>query len=77
VKLARFRKPKAACLLLYVEHRPDTQEYHEKQVTLRGGHIQKGEDKRRKLRRGICLMYSLYKNEYKISRLAETTKEGD
>jgi hypothetical protein len=37
-----------------------------KQVTLRGHHIQEGEGKKRKLRRGIWLVYSLYKNEYRI-----------
>jgi hypothetical protein len=37
-----------------------------------GGHIQEGEGKRRKLR-WIWLLYSLYKNEYRIFKLAETT----
>jgi hypothetical protein len=38
--------------LSYVEHRPNTkQQYYEKKVTLRGGHIQEREGKRRTLRR--------------------------
>jgi hypothetical protein len=37
-----------------------------KQVMLRGGHIWEGEGKRRKLRRWIWFIYSLYKNEYRI-----------
>jgi hypothetical protein len=49
------------------------QQYHEKQVTLRGGHIREREGKRRKLRRLIWLMYSLYKNEYRIFKPVEIT----
>jgi hypothetical protein len=44
-----------------------------KQAMLRGDHIQEREGKRRKLRRWILLMYSLYKNEYRIFKLVETT----
>jgi hypothetical protein len=50
-----------------------TQKYYEKQVTLREGCIQEGKGKRRKLRRRIWLMYSLYKNEYRIFKSVETT----
>jgi hypothetical protein len=52
VKLARFRRPRTTCFshiwnidLILI------QPYYEKQVTLRGDHIQEGEGKRRKLRR--------------------------
>jgi hypothetical protein len=38
---------------------------------LRGGNIQEREGKRRKLRILIWLMYSLYKNEYRIFKTAE------
>jgi hypothetical protein len=38
-----------------------------------GDHIQEGEGKRRQLRRLIWLVYSLYKNQYRILRPAETT----
>jgi hypothetical protein len=46
-----------------------------KQVMLRVGHIQEREDKRRKLRRWICLTYFpyLYKNEYRIFKPVEIT----
>jgi hypothetical protein len=47
------------------------QEHYEKQVTLRGGHIWQKEGKRRKLRRWIWLMYSLYKTEYRIFKPVE------
>jgi hypothetical protein len=49
------------------------QQYREKQVTLRGGHIQEREGKRRKLRRRVWLMFFLYKNEYKILKHVEIT----
>jgi hypothetical protein len=72
--LASFRKPKAEFFshmwnvdLIHI------QQYHEKQVTRRGGHIQEGEGKRRKLRRWIWLMYSLYKKEYRNFKPIETT----
>jgi hypothetical protein len=40
LKLVRFRRPKVACFLSHVEYRPNTnQQYYEKQVTVRGGHI--------------------------------------
>jgi hypothetical protein len=42
------------------------QQYYEKQVTIRRGHIQEGKGKRRKLRRLVWLMYSLHNNEYRI-----------
>jgi hypothetical protein len=48
-------------------------QYYEKQFTLRVGHIQEGVDKRRKQRRWKWLIYSLYKNEYRIFKLLETT----
>jgi hypothetical protein len=38
---------------------------------LRGGHIREREGKRRKLRRGIWLIYSLYNDEYKIFKVVE------
>jgi hypothetical protein len=52
VKLARFRKPKATCFLSYAENRPNTnrKQYFEKQVMLRGDHIQERKGKLRKLR---------------------------
>jgi hypothetical protein len=51
------------------------QQYHEKQVLLRGGHLWEEESKRRKLRRWIWLMYFLYKNEYRIFKPVETGVE--
>jgi hypothetical protein len=49
VKFDRFRKPKAACFLSYVEYK--YKQCYEKQFTLSGGHIQEREVKRRTLRR--------------------------
>jgi hypothetical protein len=48
------------------------QQYYEKQVSLRGGNIRKEEVKRRKSR-WIWLMNSVYKNEYRIFKLVETS----
>jgi hypothetical protein len=45
--------------------------YHEKQVTLRVGHIWEREGKRRTLRRWVWLRYSVYKNEYRIFKSVE------
>jgi hypothetical protein len=45
------------------------QQYHEKQVTLRGGHIREKEGKRR----GIWLMYFIFKNEYRIFKPVKIT----
>jgi hypothetical protein len=44
-------------------------QFYEKHVTLRGGHKWEGESKRMKLRKWIWLMFSLYKNEYRILKL--------
>jgi hypothetical protein len=49
------------------------QQYYETLVTLRGGHTREGEGKRRKLRWWTWLIYSLYKNEYRNLKAAETT----
>jgi small nuclear ribonucleoprotein (snRNP)-like protein len=49
-EVSEVQNAKATCFLSYVEYRTQIQEYYEKQVTLRGGHIQEGEGKRRKLR---------------------------
>jgi hypothetical protein len=49
------------------------QQCSKKQITLRKVHIWEQYDKRRKLRRWIWLMFSLYKNEYRIFKLVETT----
>jgi hypothetical protein len=38
-----------------------------------GSHIQERENKRRKLRRCMWLMYLLYKNEHKIFKSVEVT----
>jgi hypothetical protein len=46
---------------------------YEKEVTLMGDHIWKGESKSRKLTSWIWLMYSLYRNEYWILKPVETT----
>jgi hypothetical protein len=74
VKLARLKKPKTACFLSFVKYTQyKYKQYYEKQVTLRGGHIREREGKRRKLRRLIWLMYSLYKNEYRIFKPVEIT----
>jgi hypothetical protein len=74
VKLARLRRPKVACSPSYAEYGPNTNaEYYEPLVTLRGGHAQEEWGKRRKLRTRIWLIYSLYKNEYRNLKLAETT----
>jgi hypothetical protein len=51
MKLSRFRRPKATWSLLYVDYSPNTKQKYEKQVMLRGSHIQEGENKRRKLRK--------------------------
>jgi hypothetical protein len=50
-----------------------TQQCYEKLVMVRGGRVQEGEGKRTKLRSWIWLIHSLYKNEYRILKLAETT----
>jgi hypothetical protein len=49
-----------------------SKQYHEKQVMLREGYIQETESKRRKLRIGIWLMCTLYKNKYKIFKPVDT-----
>jgi hypothetical protein len=52
VKLARFRKPNATFFFSYVDiGLIPIQQYYKKEVTLRGGHIQEREGKRRNLRR--------------------------
>jgi hypothetical protein len=51
VKLARFKKPKAAYFLSYFEYRLNTNAQYAKQVKLRGGHIQEREARTRKLGR--------------------------
>jgi hypothetical protein len=71
VKLARFRRPKAACSLSYVEYRPNKNAA----ILWNTGHT-----KRRshtggigKLRTGIELIYSLSKNDYRNHKPTETT----
>jgi hypothetical protein len=49
--------------------------YYEKYIMLRGVHIQDREGKRRKLRRGIWLLYVLYK-EYRIFKPVKITVRG-
>jgi hypothetical protein len=53
MELAKCRMPKATCFLSCVENRPNKniRNINEKQVTLRGGHIQEREGIRGKLRR--------------------------
>jgi hypothetical protein len=51
-------------------------QYYIKQVTF-SGHIQEREATRRKFRRWISLMYSLYKNECRIFKPVETTIRRD
>jgi hypothetical protein len=50
MKLARFRIPKAFSHMWNIDP-TQYKKYYEKQVTLRGGHIQEREGKRRKLRK--------------------------
>jgi hypothetical protein len=51
VKLSRLRRPKAACSLSsWNIDLIKMQQYYETLVTLRGGHVQEGYSKRRKLR---------------------------
>jgi hypothetical protein len=74
VKLARLRRPKASYVLSYWNiDLIQMQQYYEKQVTLKGCHIAEGAGKGRKLRKEMWLMYSLYKNEYRIFKLFQTT----
>jgi hypothetical protein len=50
-EVSEVQKAKSACYLSYVEYRHNTKtQYYEKQMTVRGGHIQDEESKRRKLR---------------------------
>jgi hypothetical protein len=49
------------------------QKYYEKLVMQKGGHRGESEGKRRKLRRCIWLMYSLYENEYRNFQPVEIT----
>jgi CDP-glycerol glycerophosphotransferase (TagB/SpsB family) len=52
VKLARFRKAKAACFSLNVEYRLiQKQQYYEKQVMLRRDHIQERKDKKEEVKK--------------------------
>jgi hypothetical protein len=71
VKLARLRRPKATCSLLYVEYRPNTNiailwhTGHHKGRSCRKGVV--------KLRTWTKLIYPLFKNEYRNLRVTETT----
>jgi hypothetical protein len=52
VKLARFRKPKPHVFShMWNSDLTQIQQYYEKQVTLRGGHIREREGEHRKLRK--------------------------
>jgi hypothetical protein len=68
---SRLRRPRAPCSLSFVDYRPDTNV-----AILRNTGHTKGRSHRRgvgKPRAWIGLMYSPYKNEYRILKLAETT----
>jgi hypothetical protein len=54
--LARCRRPQVTCFLSYVQYRPTTNTA----ILWKSGHT-KGKSKRRKLRKWILLLYSLYK----------------
>jgi hypothetical protein len=69
VKLVRIRKPNATCFLSYVEYKLNTNACN----MIRKGHILESEDKGRKLKRSIWLIYFLYKNEYRIFKPVKIT----
>jgi hypothetical protein len=65
LKLVRFRRPKATCFLSYVEYKPNTNTAILWKTDHAKGRSHMRESKR-KLRRWIWLMYSLYKNERRM-----------